>query len=434
MFKKILFGVSLTTILSSQALAGGFMIYEQGEMDLGNNHSGSAANALDATIQYSNPAGMFLLSDRPQISTGLAAILPNIHFNGTVTGSGDRSENYSAASGGSNFIFVPNINYVQTINDNWRVGFGINSIYNTATDYNSKDELLGNVANFSSVKSVEFGPSLAYKVNDKLSLGLGVNLVYSWAQFDQNGSLSLFGPPITASSVNNLDAFGINARVGALYQYSKHTRFGITYFVPTSLNYKGTSRTTSPSLSPGPNLPPGSPFKKEPKSHIMLPQRLVFSAFHNIGIFDLMASVTWVDWSAIQNVTLDPVALPIPNGNHDKYVLPLNFKDGMNYSFGTNIHVTDKFMLQFGSGWDMTPVPNPSSRTLELPDSDRWYVTTGMNYQATDHLKMGLGMLYAFGGKVNINQNNASVYSNANANGTSKGGAFIFAGQLAYTF
>ena len=43
----------------------------------------------------------------------------------------------------------------------------------------------------------------------------------------------------------------------------------------------------------------------------MLPQRLVFSAFHNIGIFDLMASVTWVDWSAIQNVTLDPVALPI---------------------------------------------------------------------------------------------------------------------------
>ena len=121
--------------------------------------------------------------------------------------------------------------------------------------------MLGNVANFSSVKSVEFGPSLAYKVNDKLSLGLGVNLVYSWAQFDQNGSLSLpvIGT-ITANSVNNLDAFGINARVGALYQYSKHTRFGITYFVPTSLNYKGTSKTTSPILDHLVNPP--DPFKQ----------------------------------------------------------------------------------------------------------------------------------------------------------------------------
>ena len=432
MFKKILFGVSLTTILSSQALAGGFMIYEQGEMDLGNNHSGSAANALDATIQYSNPAGMFLLSDRPQISTGLAAILPNIHFNGTVNITDGKSENYSAASGGSNFIFVPNINYVQTINDNWRVGFGINSVYNSVTNYNSVDELLGNVANLSSIKSVEFGPSLAYKVNDKLSLGLGVNLVYSWAEFTQNGTQKILGLPQVGNSVNNLDAFGINARIGALYQYSDHTRFGITYFVPTSLNYKGTSKTNVTVFDQ--SVPPIS---ANTKTHIMLPQRLVFSAFHNVGIFDLMASVTWVDWSAIQNITLDPVALPSLSGvgNDNKpVVVPLNFKDGMNYSFGTNIHLTDKFMLQFGSGWDMTPVPNPSSRTLQLPDADRWYVTTGMNYQATDHLKMGLGMLYAFGGTVNINQNDSGPYSNASANGKTTSGAFIFAGQLAYTF
>jgi long-chain fatty acid transport protein len=123
MKKKFLGFVVFTTSVSAQA--AGFALIEQNASGLGNAYAGAAAVAEDASTIFFNPAGMTYIKG----SQGVGAIhfiKPNAEFNnqGSVNAVGQPLGDEGPNAG--NLALVPNAYYKTDLNENIKIGLGIN--------------------------------------------------------------------------------------------------------------------------------------------------------------------------------------------------------------------------------------------------------------------------------------------------------------------
>ena len=438
----------LSVLCGGEASASAFQIWEQDEAGLGNAHAGGAAEANNASTSWSNPAGMIRL-DQPEFSMGAAFIYPEVEFKGTVKPVyGILGEKNVEGQGGKKILPVPNMHFVYPFKINDRkmaVGFSVVSVYDSFTNYGDRGDVLEFASDIASVKSINFGPTFALAVTEKLSVGFGVFGSYSYNEISQGGvlpaenypggTIGYPGAPWLASATvdpgtfpggsvyidNNFSGFGIGGQLGLLYQFTDKTRVGMTYFSPVKYHYNGTSRRTSTGAFENGfnvngnikafggiiNLPitipigPLGPDKQIDTSfNWTLPEYVVLSAFHSYKQFDFMATTTWTHWSRIQSMnvkTLDGV------GNNETTVsLPENFKDTFSVLLGMNYKLNEKFKVKFGTGYDMSPT-NDGSRNLQLPDSNRIMFATGVEYAFHPDTIFNLGYMYVYAVPTKVN-------------------------------
>src|SRR6056297_1582483 len=164
-------------VFASSAAASGFAIIEQSVSGLGNAFAGAAASAEDASTIFFNPAGMSLLEGQ-QVTAGAHVILPSAEFTAeTATNAlGGSLGTNNGGDGGVNAL-VPNLYYTNKLNDQWVIGLGIHAPFGLATKYD-KDWVGRYHAVESDVITLNINPSVAYRVNDKLSFGAGFNIQY----------------------------------------------------------------------------------------------------------------------------------------------------------------------------------------------------------------------------------------------------------------
>jgi len=209
-----------------RADAAGYKIGQESVSGAGVAHAGGAASAGDASTVYANPAGMTQLDGR-QLVVGGHLLRPDASIDATgaaITG----------GEGGQGGIgaFVPNLYGVWSLPNDLKFGLGINAPYGLAVDYD--DDWVGRYNELgASLTMVNVNPALAYRVNDKVSVGGGLNAMYSRARLTQaidfgralgGNAQSLDG----SSDFSGTDwAFGFN--VGALFTVSPNTRFGVQY-------------------------------------------------------------------------------------------------------------------------------------------------------------------------------------------------------------
>jgi long-chain fatty acid transport protein len=167
----------LILVSAGSVFAAGFALIEQSMSGLGNAYSGGAASAEDASTIFYNPAGMTLLNGR-QLILGAHVIMPSVKFHNEgsthVTG-----QPLSGGNGGDGGVTkaVPNLYYSRKVSDKFFVGMGINTPFGLATDYN-KTWVGRYHAVESDVMTVNINPSVAYKINDQISVGAGLNVQY----------------------------------------------------------------------------------------------------------------------------------------------------------------------------------------------------------------------------------------------------------------
>src|SRR5512145_2152588 len=151
------------------ASAAAFQLWEQNASGLGNAYAGSAAVADNASTIFFNPAGMTQLPGL-HLSAGVAGVGPSYKFqNSGSTGTGGNGGD----AGG--WAAVPNAYFSAQLAPNWFVGFGISAPFGLATEYDDSNWIGRYQSLKSEVKTVNYNPSLGYRVNDKVSLGLGIN-------------------------------------------------------------------------------------------------------------------------------------------------------------------------------------------------------------------------------------------------------------------
>lgn len=176
-----LVGVASLFSFASPAFGGGFRILDQSASGIG--QSGAfAAQADDPSALFFNPAGMTQL---PGIQTSLGTLL----IGGSTTFTSPAGATTRGDFGGS-VAFPPPSNYYVTANlkdlgltalGDLTAGIGVLSPFGILYRY-PNDGPFSTAVTRQALPLIDIKPTLAYKLNDQLSIGVGAD-IYTFASF-----------------------------------------------------------------------------------------------------------------------------------------------------------------------------------------------------------------------------------------------------------
>jgi long-chain fatty acid transport protein len=275
-------------------------------------------------------------------------------------------------------------------------------------------------------------PTVAYKVNDQLAFGVGINVVLGSAKLSYRvPTYSTFAPPTPATkdATASLDGTGngVAFTLGALYKPTEKVSVGASYRSLVKIKFSGTASFTDmqalQTFFPGGDgsvtLPMPSNFQVG-LAYTVSPELTVEGDFQWVG---------WKSYDQLQ-VTLatGPNAPPFLGGQPlQKSPAPQikNWDDGYLFRIGGEYKVNDKLTLRAGYIADVSPQP-PSKTEPMLPDADRNDFSIGGGYQINEKLRVELAyMLVLF---------NSRDASTAAFPGTYKSNASLISLEFGYQF
>jgi long-chain fatty acid transport protein len=377
--------VSLAALISAEAAqAGGFALREQSATGQGQSFAGAAAGSADVSSMFWNPATM-TFAPGFQSEWHASAVIPRAEITPVRTlpagliGLGD--------SGDIGLDAVIPASYTSyQINDNLWVGLYTGAPFGLAT---KPDFIWGGqlYARTTSVVSYEAAPSIAYKVNDWLSVGASVRAQYFKVRyFSAIGPSPTFPAPGAPSAGLEGDSFGIGYSLGATFTPAAGTTIGIGFRSAIQQDLEGEFEYA------------GIPIR----SRIMLPESVSVGLSQRVtDAFTLNATAEWTNWSRlgsprVYNERTGTLLPPAP-------VLPLEYDDGWFFSVGGEYQVNSAWAVRAGVGYEIAPI-DIENRTPRLPDSDRVWLSVGTTYNWSDKLSFDLAYTHIFSvGNTDIN-------------------------------
>jgi long-chain fatty acid transport protein len=347
--------------MSGSVAASGFALIEQNASGLGNAYAGGAAIAEDASTVFFNPAGMTRLSGKQVVVAG-HLINPSAKFTSSTGVSG-------GDAGG--LAFVPNAYFAMEMKPGLKVGLGLNAPFGLQTEYDS-NWVGKHQAIKSKLETMNVNPSVAYQVNDALSVGGGLNYQHI------SGELSEFkGGALGTAVIKGTDnTWGYN--LGALYNVNASTRVGVAYRSAMSYTLSGTVTTSLP-------------FANGPVTlDVKLPDSLSISGVHKMNdSYEVMADVTFTGWSSFKQVKIvDGAGATISN-------TPENWKDTVRVSVGATHHYSEQWSVRAGLAYDQAPVPD-AFRTARIPDNNRTWIALGGQRKLSTASTIDFGYAHLF--------------------------------------
>jgi long-chain fatty acid transport protein len=416
--------VALAAILcAGYAGAAGFQLFEQNASGIGNAYAGSAAVAENASTIFFNPAGMTKLQAQ-EISVGASAVKPSIKFSNTGStnpvafGGGPVSGTDGGDAGGWNLI--PNAYMSSVLTKDLYVGIGVSAPFGLATEYDSNWQGRYQSIKFS-VETLNVNPSLAYRVNNMISLGVGANLQHMNAEYILQASP-------TAQVRLKADDFAWGWNAGMLLQLAPATRLGVSYRSAIKHTLRGDLSSSIPLTTPP--FPAGTnfAFNGPATADITLPDTAIVSFTQGLGNrWELLGDISWTGWSSVDVVNIYNPTLP--SGTPPVKKLDTQFKDTWRAALGANYKASEDWKLRFGLAFDQTPVPDAEHRMVSLPDSDRIGVATGVQWKPTKDSALDFGVEYLFMKATDIKNPSAGLVK-----GDYKNNALILGTQFSMSF
>lgn len=392
----------------SSAQAAGFQLFEQSVSSEGNAFAGSGASIDDASIEFYNPAGMTFL-DNPQVVLGGTWLDVNIESNvssatntmtiGPAPGFAAQTMTQTVTGQNPSQIgfnqIVPELHVVYPYNHKVAFGFGITSPYGLETFY-PVSSLSRFFATTSKLLIVNLGPSVAFQLTKKLSFGAGLDLQYLQATLNQQ--VPFFAPVIpfvnptprvVEGSIGNEAtnwAYGWN--IGGLYQFTPATRLGLSYRsrIEHDLQGDATLHIATPIIG----TQSGQVY-----TNFIIPASANLSAYHRFNQkWAIKGSMDYTFWHEIQSLDLTysgGIAQTIQSAS-----LPLELQNTIRYSLGGDYYLNQKWTLRTGVAFDPSPVRDETTRTFQLPDSNRFWVALGARYQFNKYLLIDAAFAHLF--------------------------------------
>ena len=368
----------LLVAFSGTASSAAFQLWEQNASGLGTAYAGSAAVADNASTIFFNPAGMTQMPGI-QLSAGVTGVGPSFEFNDNgSTGPllGNRSDNGGNAG---SWAAVPNAYMSWQVAPDWFVGLGISAPFGLKTEYDSSNWIGKYQAIKSEVTTVNYNPSLAWKLNDKVSLGLGLN----YQTIDAEMTSAVPGPATSSKLKGDDGAWGWNA--GALFTLSPAMRVGVSYRSAISYTLDGTASTAVSS----------TPVKADLK----LPGTFILSVWQQVSDnWEAMGDLSYTQWN-----TLNSLNVVSRNTGVQISSEPFNYDNAWRIAWGAAYKANDAWKLKFGIAWDTTPTNN-QYRSARVPDNDRLWLSLGAQWNGGVYGKIDVGYAYLYLKDPSINQ------------------------------
>lgn len=433
----------LLVAFSGAASASGFQLQEQNLSGLGNAYAGSAAVAENASTIYFNPAGMTQLQDR-EVSGGLAAIGPSFKFKNDGSSVGFLANEGNGGDAGG-WAAVPNAYLSWALTKDLYVGLGVNAPFGLVTEYDDRWIGAAHSVKFD-LETININPSIAYRVNDKVSLGAGVNWQRVKAEYTRLAGIAtpanLGGPNATLTHVASTmklddDAWGWN--VGALFTLSPAMKVGLSY--RSRIKYHTTGDVTlagdgtpgSSTLAAGMSA---AGYASNLKASLTMPDTFTASVTQRLNDkWEMLGDLSWTGWSSIPKVDIIRTSGPrsLNPATVNAQTLETDFRDTWRVALGANYALNDAWKLRFGVAYDQSPVKGASTRLTSLPDNDRIWFSTGAQWLPSKNSKVDFGLTYIYVKDDRIN-NDQWAYGRGIVKGDYEGNIWILGAQYSMAF
>ncbi|WP_179217488.1 outer membrane protein transport protein [Vibrio sp. V03_P4A6T147] len=397
LFKKSLLAVTVA-LASQQALAAGFQLNAQSATGLGRAFAGDAVIADNASVMARNPAAMALF-DETSLSLGFESITTMID----VKDAKYNSVSISDVDDVGGTSIAPNIHLIVPVNDQFAWGVNAYTNFGTKTEF-SDSYPASEYGGLTDVKSFNFGLAGSYRINEQLSFGAGLDLIYGQGTMQRYASATLaaglsqkFQTTIPAGTallnVDKADGWAVGFNLGTVYELDENNRFGFAYHYSPEFEAKDDYGQ---------------------KIVLPLPDIAEFSGFHKIKDtqFAVHYSVQWIGWSAFDQIdfkNLDSSQSPIASilAGGGVYGKEYKWQDGWHYAIGGTYYLNSDWTLRAGYMYDTSA--QDSLTSVSVPDSDRQWLSAGFTYEVDERSNVDFGFTYLLGKDVQVTENSAGT-------------------------
>ena len=322
---------------------------------------------LDAAAVLTNPAGMSILPGR--IDFGASYFKPSVEYKATESaGMGGAVINNNGATinsdrGGSP---VPAFGLIIPLNDKIRFGIGAYGVAGMGVDY--AQNLYSGIT-YTAYSQMRFAPGLSYKINDMVSVGAVVNVMYATMEFN---AASGFGqqPHMGASS------FGYGGTIGVLVKPIDIIQIGLAY--ETKSYFQDFSFNTGAGVD---------------KIDFNQPQSVTLGlGIKPIKDLSIGFDVQWIRWSETNGLNLPKYTV------NSSSAMPWNmdWSDQFVYKIGVQYNINPMFVLR--AGYNYGKMPLNSDRAFEniaFPAVSEHHFTAGVGINFTKQFTLNIGGMYS---------------------------------------
>lgn len=385
--------------ISGAASAGGFYIQEQSAAGIGRAQAGNVAIADDPSTLFFNPAGLTQLPGI-QVNSGLDLIVPDASLkdNGTTVSSPfSKTSRVQGGNGGNPGAASPIPDFyisAQIPDSPVTLGFGVTAPYGFASKFEQNS-----FARYDSIDSFietfDFAPTVAVKVNDWLSVGVGLDEQYVYAKL-RSAVPDPFTPGTIASDgrltlTGHVWKTGFNG--GLLIQPTPDTNIGISYRYGLTQNIHGS--LTVANLT---GLVAAANQQVVGNADLHEPDIIQAGIAHRLTPdLTLLAEFDYYTWSNFQAIDIRTSSPSLGN-----LVTQEQYRDTFALSVGAEYQVDPQWRLRGGIKYDQTPTVD-QYRDTRVPDGDRVWLAAGFHYQWDEHIGFDGSYAHIFLTDSNIN-------------------------------
>jgi long-chain fatty acid transport protein len=322
---------------------------------------------LDAAVILTNPAGMSVLPGR--IDFGASYFVPSVKYKATESaGMGGAVINYGGMTfdsdrGGSP---VPAFGLIIPLSERIKFGIGAYGVAGMGVDY---PQNLYSGITYTSYSQMRFAPGLSFKINDMISVGAVVNVMYATMEFN---AASGFGQ----QSHMGASSFGYGATFGVLVKPIDMIQIGLAY--ETKSYFQDFEFNTA--------------FGQD-KIEFDQPQTATIG-FGIKPIKDLVIGfdVQWINWSDTNGLNL-PKYTANASG-----AMPWNMDWSDQFVYKIGIQYTPHPIIALRAGYNYGKMPLNSDRAFEniaFPAVSEHHITAGLGINLTKQLTLNIGGMYS---------------------------------------
>ena len=405
----------LTLLCAAPAWSGGLAISSQGAIGMGNAYAGAGASANDVATVWANPAAMIYLKNGKQV-VGLAGNITATTLEFTDKGStvnpafGSGPVSGTTSETNDNNSYIPNIYFARHVNPDLAFGFGLSAPFGTSSDYG--DTWTGRYhALETNVSAIDLNPTVAYRVNEKLSIGGGISVQIVNAKLESalDSAALCYGLAPTIDCINagisstntvtqdgsatiEADGTGVTFNLGLLYTPMPGTNIGFTYRHGTDHKLSGDADFTLNEQLAQVFADNQIPLFTDTGTTVTasLPATYDFSIAHALNPkVQLLGSVLWTQWNVFDQLVSD-----FDNPAQPNSTVTFNYEDSVRASAGFNYFLNEKVTLRAGFAYDQEPVPNPSRRSPRGAANDRYWYSAGASYAFNKKASLHFGFAH----------------------------------------
>ncbi|WP_022853427.1 OmpP1/FadL family transporter [Thermodesulfatator atlanticus] len=402
----------LLLAFAATGFAAGFQLFNEGSARvMGLGAAVTARTDMVESAWYNPSAAAFFKS--PEVLVGSALVKPSISYKADSGAEYDMKKRVHP---------LPFFYAIYPVDERLSFSFSFNLPYGLTTDWD--DDWPGRYdADYTSLKTFFFVPSVAIKINDKMSLSVGPQIVYADAEMER-AILTPLGDVRMNMSGDDLSGGWL---VSFTFKPWEHTTFAVIYRSEIELDLEGNVKYSNvPSLL-------ASRFKNgDGAVYLTLPDTISFGVATTIfPKWTLSADILWSGWSAYDELKFTFEYAP-GTGTPGEQIQPKNWHDKLALRLGAEYELAPKWRLRLGYVYDPSPI-DYYTRGPELPTDDRQLFNIGLGYQK-ENLSINFTYTYLIMEDAPVPPAGSPGNEYGNLSGHYEGDTHIFGFDVSYRF